>query len=72
MLHKYLLVPLAALLWLAAPRPAQVQTGGVGIGTTAPDASAALYIVSTGKRLLPCLTTTQPAALVRERAAVAI
>ncbi|MDO7849298.1 YncE family protein [Hymenobacter sp. M29] len=52
MLHRYLLTPLAALLLLAAPRLAHAQTGGVGIGTTAPDASAALDIVSTSKGLL--------------------
>ncbi|GAB2963979.1 hypothetical protein GCM10027048_36550 [Hymenobacter coalescens] len=33
--------------------PALAQTGGVGIGTTTPDASAALDIRSTGKGLLP-------------------
>jgi hypothetical protein len=44
---------LAALLLLAAaPAVAQAQTGSVGIGTTAPDASAALDIVSTSKGLL--------------------
>ena len=53
MLKKYLFAPLAALLLLAAPRLAQAQTtGSVGIGTTAPDASAALDIVSTSKGLL--------------------
>lgn len=37
MLNRYLLAPLAALLLLAAaPRCAHAQTGGVGIGTTAP------------------------------------
>ena len=46
MLHRYLLAP------LAAPRLAHAQTGGVGIGTTAPDASAALDIVSSSKGLL--------------------
>ncbi|MBF9223099.1 LVIVD repeat-containing protein [Hymenobacter ruricola] len=40
------------VLLAAAPRLARAQTGGVGIGTTAPDASAALDIVSTGKGLL--------------------
>ncbi|MGI4869561.1 MAG: glycine-rich protein [Janthinobacterium lividum] len=44
--------PLLALL-LAAPLAAQAQTGGVGIGTTTPDASAALDISSTSKGLLP-------------------
>ncbi len=58
MLKQYCLAPLAALaLLLAAPRLAQAQaqttpTGGVGIGTTAPDASAALDIVSSGKGVL--------------------
>ena len=53
MLKKYLFAPLTALLLLAAPRRAQAQTtGSVGIGTTAPDASAALDIVSTSKGLL--------------------
>ena len=48
--------PLLAALLLAAPFFAQAQTGSVGIGTTAPDASAALDIVSTGKgALLPRL-----------------
>ncbi|MBF9240007.1 hypothetical protein I2I05_21635 [Hymenobacter sp. BT683] len=53
MLNRYLL---ALLLLAAAPRFAQAQTttptGGVGIGTTAPDPSAALDIVSTSKGLL--------------------
>ncbi|WP_035558604.1 hypothetical protein [Hymenobacter sp. IS2118] len=53
MLNRYLLAPLAALLLATAPHLAQAQTGGVGIGTTAPDASAAQDIVSTGKGLLP-------------------
>jgi hypothetical protein len=52
MLNRYLLAPLTALLLLAAPRFAQAQSGGVGIGTTAPDASAALDIVSSSKGLL--------------------
>ncbi|GAA4506824.1 hypothetical protein GCM10023172_36530 [Hymenobacter ginsengisoli] len=52
MLHRYLLAPLAALLLLAASLTAQAQTGSVGIGTTAPDASAALDIVSSSKGLL--------------------
>ena len=53
--YRYLLAPLAALL-LAAPHLAQAQTtptGAVGIGTTAPDASAALDVTSTSKGLLP-------------------
>jgi len=53
MLKKYLLAPLAALLLLAAPRRAHAQTGAVGIGTTAPNASAALDVSSTSKGLLP-------------------
>jgi hypothetical protein len=53
MLNRYLLAPLAALLLLAAPRLAQAQAGGVTIGAaTAPDASAALDIVSTSKGVL--------------------
>ena len=44
----------AALLAGLFSLTAQAQTGGVGIGTTAPDASAALDIVSTSKgALLP-------------------
>lgn len=36
---------------------AQAQTAGVGIGTTTPDASAALEIASSSKGLLlPCIT----------------
>ncbi|AHJ97154.1 tail fiber domain-containing protein [Hymenobacter swuensis] len=51
MLHRYLLA--AALLLAAAPFTALAQTtGSVGIGTTAPDASAALDIVSSSKGLL--------------------
>ncbi|MGI4864361.1 MAG: hypothetical protein ACRYFZ_10605 [Janthinobacterium lividum] len=47
------LVLLAGLL-AAAPLAAQAQSGGVGIGTTAPDVSAALDIVSSTKgALLP-------------------
>jgi hypothetical protein len=52
---RYFLAPLAALALLAAPRLALAQTtpgGAVGIGTTAPDASAALDIVSSSKGLL--------------------
>ena len=53
MFQRYFLAPLAALLVLAAaPRLAHAQTGGVGIGTTAPDASAALDIVNSSKGLL--------------------
>ena len=54
MLKSYLRALLLALLGLAAaPYVAQAQTGSVGIGTTAPDASAALDITSTSKGLLP-------------------
>jgi len=54
MIQRYFRAPLVALLLLAAaPRFAQAQTGAVGIGTTAPDASAVLDITSTGKGLLP-------------------
>ena len=68
MLNRYHLVPLAAALLLAAPRPALAQTtppgGGVGIGTTTPAASAALEVRSTSKGLLlPRLTTAQRDAL---------
>ena len=57
MLQRYFLAPLAALLLLAAgPRLTLAQTtptGGVTIGAaTAPDASAALDIVSSSKGLL--------------------
>jgi hypothetical protein len=55
---------LLALLLLAAPRLTHAQTGAVGIGTTAPDASAALDIVSSSKGLLlPRLTQAQVAAI---------
>jgi DNA-binding beta-propeller fold protein YncE len=58
MFQRYFLAPLAALLLLAAaPRLTHAQTGAVGIGTTAPDASAALDIVSSSKGvLLPRVT----------------
>ena len=53
MLQKLLSVRLVALLLAAAPA-AFAQTPGVGIGTTAPDASAALDSVSSSKgALLP-------------------
>jgi len=53
MLKPYLRASLLALLGLAAaPHVAHAQTGAVGIGTTAPDASAALDIVSSSKGLL--------------------
>jgi hypothetical protein len=38
MQKPYRLAPLLALLLAATFRPTQAQTGGVGIGTTAPDA----------------------------------
>jgi len=54
MFQRYFLAPLAALLLLAAaPRLTHAQTGAVGIGTTAPDASAVLDLTSTSKGLLP-------------------
>ena len=63
MLRNVLLVPLAALLALTTAH-AQTQTGSVGIGTTAPDASAALDIVSSSKgALLPRLTQAARLAL---------
>ncbi|UOQ69301.1 hypothetical protein [Hymenobacter volaticus] len=53
------------LLLLAFPLAAQAQNG-VGIGTTAPDASAALDIVSSAKgALLPRLTAAQRTAITR-------
>jgi hypothetical protein len=65
MFKRYFLAPLAALLLLAAaPHLAQAQTGAVGIGTTAPDASAALDIASSSKGvLLPRLTSAQRQAI---------
>lgn len=56
---------MALLLLATTPRLTQAQTtGGVGIGTTAPDALAALDIVSSGKGLLlPRLTQAQVAAI---------
>ncbi|MBF9140237.1 tail fiber domain-containing protein [Hymenobacter properus] len=54
MQNRYFSIPPAALALLAVvPLTAQAQTGGVGIGTSAPDASAALEISSTSKGLLP-------------------
>ncbi|GAA4353967.1 hypothetical protein GCM10023185_15090 [Hymenobacter saemangeumensis] len=52
---KQLLLPLCwGVLLLTLPLASQAQTPGVGIGTTAPDASAALDIVSSNKgALLP-------------------
>ena len=49
---RYLPACLLALL-LAVPRLSLAQTGSVGIGTTIPDASAALEIKSTSSGLLP-------------------
>jgi hypothetical protein len=55
MLHRYLSFRwLLLALLAAAPQLARAQNGSVGIGTTAPDASAALDIVSSTKgALLP-------------------
>ena len=51
---KVILQAASYALLLALPFAAQAQTPGVGIGTTAPDVSAALDIVSTTKgALLP-------------------
>ncbi len=51
---------LGILLLLATSFSAQAQTGGVGIGTTTPNASAVLDVQSTSKSLLPPrLTVTQ-------------
>jgi hypothetical protein len=62
MLHKYLLV--ALLLTAAAPAALAQTTGSVGIGTTAPAASAALEVRSTTQGLLlPRLTLVQRDAL---------
>ncbi|QKG55696.1 tail fiber domain-containing protein [Hymenobacter sp. BRD128] len=51
MQKRYLFAALPVLL-LGASLTAHAQTGSVGIGTAAPDASAALDIVSTSKGLL--------------------
>ncbi|MVN76061.1 hypothetical protein GO988_06965 [Hymenobacter sp. HMF4947] len=52
------------LLALLLPLAAQAQTGGVGIGTITPDASAALEIKSTSQGLLlPRLSLVQRDAL---------
>jgi hypothetical protein len=58
MKHSFFLLAGALALALSAAAPALAQTGpGVGIGTTAPDASAALDIVSSSKgALLPRLS----------------
>src|SRR6476661_4026835 len=59
-MRKTLLLLATALLW----QKAQAQTGSVGIGTTSPDANAALEINSTSKGLLiPRLTEAQRLAL---------
>ena len=48
MQKRYFLAPVVALLLAAAPHVTQAQTtGSVGIGTTSPNASAALEIKST-------------------------
>ncbi|MBG8555406.1 galactose-binding domain-containing protein [Hymenobacter guriensis] len=60
--YRYLLAPLVALLLAVAPAALAQTTpgGGVGIGTTAPNAKAALEIVSSEKGLLiPRLTATE-------------
>ena len=61
MQKRYLLAPVVALLLAAAPHVTQAQTtGSVGIGTTTPNASAALEIKSTSQGLLlPRLTLAQ-------------
>jgi hypothetical protein len=69
MLKRYFLTPLLALL-LAGSFAAHAQTGGVGIGTTTPAASAALDITSTTKGLLlPRLTLAQRTALTNSNTA---
>src|SRR6476661_1847111 len=61
---KQLVLILASALALATATPALAQTPGVGIGTTAPDASAALDIVSSAKgALLPRHTAAQRLAI---------
>jgi len=66
MLNRYFIAPLAALALLTAPHLAQAQTatGSVGIGTTTPNAAAALEIKSTSQGLLlPRLSLAQRTAL---------
>ncbi|MDO7852657.1 beta strand repeat-containing protein, partial [Hymenobacter convexus] len=75
MLHRYLLAPLVAALLLASPRLAHAQTptGSVGIGTTTPNASAALDVSSTSKGLLPPrLTVAQRDAIASPAAGLTI
>jgi len=75
MRHPYLFSLLAALL-LAAPRLADAQTtpaGAVGIGTSTPDASAALDVSSTSKGLLlPRLSQAQRDAIASPAAGLTI
>jgi hypothetical protein len=64
--HSFSFFVLAGALALAAPAAtAQAQTApGVGIGTTAPDASAALDIVSSSKgALLPRVSSVTAIAM---------
>lgn len=64
---------LVLALLAAAPVAAQAQTGAVGIGTTAPNASAALDVTSTTKGFLPPrLTTAQRDAIASPAAGLTI
>jgi hypothetical protein len=64
MLHVYFRPRRLVLALLLLPLAARAQTGSVGIGTTAPAASAALEIRSTSQGLLlPRLTLAQRTAL---------
>ena len=68
---RYLLLP--ALLLLAPGLRAQTTSPGVGIGTTAPDASAVLDVKATDKGLLPPrLTQAQRDAIPRPAAGLTI
>lgn len=61
MKNKIKLILAASLLSVAA---ASAQTGGVGVGTTTPDASSALDVTSTTKGfLMPRMTTTERTAI---------
>ncbi len=61
MKNKIKLILAASLLSVAA---ASAQTGGVGVGTTTPDASAALDVTSSTKGfLMPRMTTAQRTAI---------
>lgn len=61
MKNKIKLILAASLLSFAA---ASAQTGGVGVGTTTPDASSALDVTSTTKGfLMPRMTTVQRTAI---------